>query len=92
MRVRLRGPKENRFAVGAIVRLVFGDRKGPAREVHAGSGYGSQDSLVPLLGMPRPATEVEVSWPGGRIRRVRIPEGAGEVDVILAGAATGVLE
>src|SRR6059058_4125237 len=48
--VRLRGPASNPQAVGAQMRLSFGTRQGPIREVHAGSGYWSQDSAVQVLG------------------------------------------
>src|SRR5437016_9902649 len=42
LRVRLKGPVGNPTGVGAVARLRFADRYGPAREVHAGSGYWSQ--------------------------------------------------
>ena len=67
LRVRLEGPPSNPAAIGAMVRLRFGDRLGPAREVHAGSGYLSQDSPVLVLGTPQPPSSVVVRWPGGRI-------------------------
>src|SRR5207244_3272147 len=48
-RVRLKGPSGNRTGIGAVVRLSFGGKMGPAREIHAGSGYWSQDSAVQVL-------------------------------------------
>ena len=66
LRVRLSGPPSNPTAVGATVRLRFGNRLGPAREVHAGSGYLSQDSPVLVLATPESPTAIIVRWPGGR--------------------------
>jgi len=38
-----------------------------AREIHAGSGYWSQDSAV-LVFPPSPTvSEVKIRWPGGKI-------------------------
>src|SRR4051812_14832136 len=45
LRVRLAGPARNPNGVGAILRLG----NGPAREIHAGSGYWSQDSTMQVL-------------------------------------------
>ncbi len=65
VRVALRGPKENPTAVGAVVRLKFGERLGPAREIHSGSGYWSQDSATLVLAAPVAPTMLQVRWPGG---------------------------
>ena len=66
LRVRLAGPAGNPQAVGAQMRLSFGSRPGPVREVHAGSGYWSQDSSVQVLGMPAAPTQIQVRWPDGQ--------------------------
>jgi len=66
LRVRLVGPPGNPQAIGASVRLKFGERLGPAREIHAGSGYWSQDSAVQVLATPEPPTQIQVQWPGGK--------------------------
>ena len=79
LRVRLTGPADNRHGVGASVRLKFGERYGPRREVHAGSGYLSDDSRVLVLGTPTPATELEVRWPDGSRTLSRLPADAAEV-------------
>ncbi|MCI0540489.1 MAG: FG-GAP-like repeat-containing protein, partial [Verrucomicrobiales bacterium] len=68
LRVRLVGPPGNPTAIGAVVRLRFGERWGPAREIHAGSGYWSQDSAVQVLGTSGPPTKLWVRWPGGKIQ------------------------
>jgi hypothetical protein len=49
LRVRLAGLPNNPDAVGAVLRLKFNHGWGPAREVHAGSGYWSQDSAHRLV-------------------------------------------
>jgi len=79
LRVRLRGPAGNTAGVGAMVRLVFGERMGPARELHGGSGYWSQESTVLLLATPEPPTQVWVRWPGGRSMTMNCPGTAQEI-------------
>lgn len=81
VRVALRGPKENPAAVGAMVRLKFGDRFGPAREIHAGSGYWSQDSTTLVLAAPLAPTLLQVRWPGGMIQDWPWPTAAKSVEV-----------
>jgi len=85
LRVRLRGPSGNPSGVGATLRLKFGQRHGPAREVHAGSGYWSEDSAIEVLSTPELPAELWVRWPGGRVTTSDIPKGAVEVSVDLAG-------
>ena len=72
LRVRLKGQ-----SVGASMRLD----KGPVREIHAGSGYLSQDGAVQVLGTSAAAQELWVRWPGGKEMSVAVPAGAGEVEV-----------
>jgi len=81
LRVRLLGPPQNQAGVGATIRLKFGERYGPAREIHAGSGYWSQDSFVPVLGTPVDPTEIWVRWPDGKVTTAPVPRGAREVTV-----------
>jgi len=81
LRVRLEGPPGNPLGIGALVRLQFGPRLGPAREVHAGSGYWSQDSLVPVLGCPEPPTRIHVLWPGGKAVSAAVPAESREIGV-----------
>jgi hypothetical protein len=85
LRVRLQGPAGNRTAVGAIIRLKFGERHGPVREIHAGSGYWSQDSAVQVLGAVETPTYLEVRWPGGRSTLTSLPKEAREVSVNVEG-------
>ena len=49
LRVRLAGPTGNPDGVGAVIRSKVGDEFGPAREIHCGSGYWSQDSAVQVM-------------------------------------------
>jgi hypothetical protein len=81
LRVRLVGPPGNPTGVGAVMQLVFGTRRGPAREIHAGSGYWSQDSPVQVLGTPQPPTELVVRWPGGKTTQAPVPQGTRELVV-----------
>jgi hypothetical protein len=81
LRVRLKGPPGNPQAVGAQMRLSIGPRQGPMREIHAGSGYWSQDSAVQVLGRVEPPAEIRVRWPGGQVTTCAIPEKAGEISI-----------
>ncbi|MSU34734.1 MAG: hypothetical protein EXS36_06405 [Pedosphaera sp.] len=67
LRVRLRGPVGNPEGIGAVVRLGFESRRlGAAREVHAGSGYWSQDSVVLVMATPTAPVLIQVRWPGSK--------------------------
>jgi hypothetical protein len=81
LRVRLVGPATNPDGVGAMVRLVYGERLGPAREIQAGSGYWSQNGAVQVFGLEGAPTAVWVRWPGGQEARVSVTAGSSEVVV-----------
>src|SRR2546429_6379395 len=81
LRVRLKGRPGNPTGVGAQMRLIYGERKGPVREIHAGSGYWSQDSAVEVLGTPQVPTQIWVRWPGGKSTTSALPQGAKEISV-----------
>jgi enediyne biosynthesis protein E4 len=81
LRVRLHGPRDNPQAVGAQLRLLFGSKAGPLHEVHAGSGYWSQDSAVPVLATPSAPSQLWVRWPGGKTNSVAVPADAHEIMV-----------
>ena len=81
LRVRLQGPEGNPRGIGAVVRLKFGPRFGPAREIHGGSGYWSQDSAVQVMGLPSEPSQIWVRWPGGRAMTADLPPKAREVVV-----------
>ena len=81
LRVRLVGAASNPDAVGAQVRLVYGERMGPVREVQAGSGYWSQNGAVQVFGVSGTPTAVWVRWPGGE--EVQVPVAAGAKEVVI---------
>ena len=81
LRVRLEGPEGNKDGIGAVMRLRFRGGMGPAREIHAGGGYWSQDSAVQVLGTPEPPVEIWIRWPGGKITTSLVPPGAEEIHV-----------
>jgi hypothetical protein len=70
--VRLAGPNGNPTGIGAQVRLLFGSRAGPVREIHGGSGYFSQDSAVNVLSLPAQPSAIWVRWPGGKVITTKI--------------------
>ena len=86
LRVCLKGPAGNPGAVGAVLRLLDGGlgSGGFAREVHAGAGYASQDSLVQVLPAAAHPARVQVRWPGGKTTTADVPEGAREVQIDMA--------
>src|SRR5262249_47413893 len=90
LRVRLKGPPSNTRAIGASMRLVYGDKFGPLREIHAGSGYCSQDSAVQVLGKSGEPTGLWVRWPGGKITQSPIPVEAREIEVDIDGKVTSI--
>jgi hypothetical protein len=85
LRVRLIGQRGNPAGLGAQMCLQHGDSKGPIREVHAGSGYWSQDSAVQVLSSGDRATTLWVRWPGGRITTANLPPAAKEIQMDKSG-------
>jgi len=83
LRVKLRGPAGNPQGLGAQLRLIFGQRSGPVREIHGGSGYWSQDSATAVLGSPEPPSQLQVRWPGGKTSTTSVPRGASEIEVTI---------
>lgn len=81
LRIRLKGPHSNPRGVGAVLRAKYGDRSGPAREIHAGSGYWSQDSVVQILPRFAPIAGLSLRWPGGKVSEVAVPGAAREISV-----------
>jgi hypothetical protein len=89
LRVRLEGPPGNPVAVGAVLWTESDGRSGPVREIHAGSGYWSQDAAAPVLAKPAGSFRVQVRWPGGRRTSTEIPSSAAEVTIDSTGALIG---
>ncbi|PYJ96726.1 MAG: hypothetical protein DME23_19225 [Verrucomicrobia bacterium] len=88
LRVKLKGPPGNPQGIGAQIRLGFGRRSGTVREIHAGSGYWSQDSAVQVLGTPESPTGIWIRWPGGKSTTGPVPAGAKEISVDEGGQVT----
>jgi len=62
-RIRLSGPDANKNGIGSSIRLVYQDgSKGPRREIQAGSGYWSQNSVVQIMGAAQKVAKIEVDW------------------------------
>jgi hypothetical protein len=85
LRVKLIGPPGNRDGIGAALWTTTSGTNGPAREIHSGSGYWSQDSPVQVLAAG--GTELHVRWPGGNVTVSRIPLTAKEIGVDSSGNA-----
>jgi hypothetical protein len=79
LRVRVAGPAANPDGIGVQLRIRYADRMGPVREIHAGSGYWSQNGVVQVMGTAGPPTAVWARWPGGATGEVPVPSGAREV-------------
>ncbi len=88
LRVRLAGTPLNPDAIGASVALVTGSRRGPVREVRAGSGYWSQDSATMVLATTDEAAQLWVRWPGGKVTTSDIPHNAREISASQDGKVT----
>jgi len=89
LRLQLKGAAGNLAGIGAVIRLSYGERKGPAREIRAGSGYWSQDSAVQIFGGTERPAAVTVMWPGGRSTTTKIPPTAQEVKIDSSGELLG---
>ena len=80
LRIRLSGGGGNPTAVGARVRWRSASGFGPWREIHLGSGDGSCDDPVTILGVGNQKVEaVEIRWPGGALASVPVMAGQREV-------------
>ncbi len=90
LRVRLAGSPGNPDGIGAVIRLAAGKHFGPARELHAGSGYWSQDSALQVIGTAAMPDAVHVRWPGGRETKGIIPSGARNILVKMDGSVDAV--
>jgi hypothetical protein len=77
--VRYRDPSR---AAGVVLRLKYRDgTMGPAREIHLGSGYWSQDGLSQVLGRKAGLVAVVVKSRDGRVTELPIAEGQQVVTV-----------
>lgn len=81
IRVRLVGPAGNPHGIGAVMRLRYGDRAGPVREIQSGSGYWSQNGAIQVLGRSGTPTALWIRWPGGAEQTVPLSPDQREVTV-----------
>ena len=67
LRVRLMDGPLNPHGIGAVLRVVYEGSRGPAREVHGGSGYWSEDGAIQVLGLEQGKVPVSVwvRWTAG---------------------------
>jgi hypothetical protein len=86
LRIRLIGPAGNPDGIGACLRLKGNSTWGPIREVHAGSGYWSEDAAVQVMATPLVPQEVWVRWPGGKVTQATVPAGAKEISMTTRGS------
>ena len=86
--VHLQGPPGNPNVVGAVLRLGDATNLGPAREIHAGSGYWSTDGAAQVMTFTGVPSRLVVRWPGGKTTTSEVPLGAVEIAVQTDGAVT----
>ena len=79
------------MGIGAVLRLQNESVRGPVREVHAGSGYWSQESAVQVLA-PVANAKLSVRWPGGQVTTVDVPQNAAEIVVAPGGVVSSARE
>lgn len=91
LRVRLSGPPGNPMGIGAVLQLQNESVRGPVREIHAGSGYWSQESAVQLL-PAMAAGKLSVRWPGRHVTTVDVPPNASEIVVGIGGLVSSARE
>jgi hypothetical protein len=81
LRVKLSAGPDNPWGIGARLQISAHGKRGPMREVHAGSGYWSVDAPTTVLALPDGADSLIVHWPGGSERAVALPAGAKEISI-----------
>jgi hypothetical protein len=79
LRVRLSAGDGNPWGIGAQLSISAAGKRGPVREVHAGSGYWSMDAATTVMALPAGSDSLVVRWPGGREQTVPIPTGQTEI-------------
>ena len=71
LKVRLRGTKSNRSAIGARVYCTAGGKR-QMDEVRSGGSYLSQNDLRLHFGLgAAEIADLEIAWPGGTVERIR---------------------
>lgn len=72
LRVRIQGPSGNPAGIGSVLRVKTAAGWGPAREIHAGSGYGSQESMAQVFRAPGEIQALSVRAPGGAVQELPV--------------------
>lgn len=81
LRVKLVGPPANPRALGARLRLTYsGGVSGPVRTVQAGSGAGSSDAPVQVLGWKTAPRALWIRWPDGVEQTIPVPPPSRELE------------
>ena len=65
LRVTLHAGERNPKAIGASVRIKYGESLGPSRLVRLGSGYLSQNAPTQVFARQQKAEGIIVAWPSG---------------------------
>jgi hypothetical protein len=81
LRVRLDAGRDNPLAIGGQLRVVAGQMRGPAREIHAGSSYWSMDGATTVLARLPAMDSVWVRWPDGSAQTVPVSPTQREVTI-----------
>jgi len=79
IRVRLQGPPGNPTGIGAQIRC---SNSKLVKEIHAGSGYWSQDSPVLILPAPQAPADITVRWTGGKTSVGKMIPGESEIKIM----------
>ena len=87
VRIRADGGPDNPLGIGVQLRVVKAGKRGPVREIHAGSGYWSMDAATTVLAGATAGDSLWIRWPGGREQTVAVPPGAREMTVKAAAEA-----
>lgn len=82
LRVRFAGPPSNATSIGTQARAIRAQTLGPAREIHAGAGYWSQDSATLIFAHPSEINALLVRWPSGLVTTNSIPPSSAEVRIL----------
>ncbi|WP_419163290.1 FG-GAP repeat domain-containing protein [Candidatus Palauibacter sp.] len=87
LRVTLEGTPSNPWAIGARLRLEYGDGTfGPMREIRSGEGYLSRHESAQTLGLAGDPRTLHIRWPGGEQMSVSIASGTREIRVPAPGS------
>ena len=88
-RIHLQGAPGNPTGVGAAIKLRTGQAWSPVREIHAGSGYWSQDSAIQVMSPEESPKAVWVRWPGGKITETSLSAEIREITINQRGELDG---